>query len=534
VSAPVYDAIVLRGDLNGLTAAAYLAKGGARVLVLDERGATGGEAVTVEFFPGFRVDACLHDVGWIPPGLMRDLELGRHGIEILRPDPAVLAPLPGRGRLLFWRDSMKTAAALREHCPADAARWSEFIGQMQRLSGFLCSLYDGAPPRPTVTGLRDLLALVRVGWRARRLGRSDMVELLRVLPMAVADLLDDWFTSDALKGVLGAAGVSGIFQGPRSGGSAFVLLHHLVGAEPGAFGPRGLVRGGVGRLAGALADAARRFGAEWRGGARAERLVLREGSVRGVVLEGGEEIAARCVASAMDVRRTFEDLLDPAELDPELLAAVRHVRFRGAWAKVHLALGELPRFSGGAASDEADLRGLIVVAPSLDYLERAYDDAKHGALSRRPWLQATIPSLHDGGSSPPGRHVMSVQVQYAPYNLKESSWDDAARARLGDAVVAVLGEWAPNLPGAVLHRQVLAPVDLEARFGLLEGDLHHGELALDQVLFMRPVPACAGYRTPVRGLYLCGSGTHPGGGIVGAAGRNASRVILADLEGGRR
>ncbi len=348
-----------------------------------------------------------------------------------------------------------------------------------------------------------------------------MIDLLRVLPMAVAELLDDWFEADALKGTLAAGAVSGVLQGPRSGGTAFGLLHHLVGQ--GAFRCPATVRGGVGVLAHALAATARQHGAEIRTGAAVERITVKDGRAAGVVLASGEELAARTIVSAADPRRTLLGLVEPIHLDPDVALAVRHIRCRGPLAKVNLALDELPRLPPPGLTGH----GVVSISPSLDYLEHAFDDAKHGAISRKPYCEIRVPSVLDPSLAPRGKHVMSVLVQYAPYHLRDG-WTAAQREALGDAVVATLAEYAPNLPAAILHRQVLTPKDLEDGWGLTEGSLYHGELSLDQILFMRPVPGWSRYRTPLEGLYLCGPGAHPGGGIAGLAGRNAARTILQD------
>ncbi|MDQ3948845.1 MAG: NAD(P)/FAD-dependent oxidoreductase, partial [Gemmatimonadota bacterium] len=379
------------------------------------------------------------------------------------------------------------------------------------------------------TSAADLLSVARLGARLRRLGRIEMVEFLRTVPMSVGELLDDWFETDVLKGALGARGVTGILQGPRSGGTAFVLLHHQVGRPVGAFRAPSAIRGGVGNLSSALAAAAQSFGAEVRTDAEVVRVPVEGGRARGVILRNGDEIAARRVLSSADPRRTLLQLCDPSRLDPEFVRSVRNVRYRGAWAKVNLALGTLPSFSAlrGDGSETA-LRGTISISPSLTYLERAYDDAKYGRVSEHPCLEIRIPSLADPTLAPAGAHVMSIEVQYVPYHLRDGEWDDRARDALGDRVIETLAAYAPDLPGAILHRQVLTPRDLENVFALTEGHAYQGELTLDQILFMRPVAGWSRYRTPVRDLYLCGAGTHPGGGIAGGAGANAARQILKD------
>lgn len=522
-----YDAIVIGAGVNGLTAAACLAKAGLRVLVLERRSAEGGCASTEEMEPGFRVDPCVDDAGWVSPALVDGLELEREGLQLLRSEATVFAPLPGGGHLSLSRDVGRTAESIARFSRGDAARWSAFSARVARLAGFLELLYDAPAPRPVGGGLDDLLRLAALGRRLRALGKTEMVELLRTLPMSVAELLDDWFEGEALKGVLGAGGIRGVFQGPRAGGTAFALLHHHVGEGPGGIRARTAVRGGTGQLARALAAAARRYGAVMRCGAEVIEITVADGRACGVVVHTGERFAARRVVSSADPRRTFLQLTDPVHLDPEFVRAVQHIKLRGACARVNLALGELPRFTGLGGDQSAALRGVISISPSLDYLERAYDDAKYGGISRRPYLEATIPSLGDPTLSPPGRHVMSITMQYAPYRLRDGPWDRDRREALGDTVIETLAEYAPNLPGAILHRQVLTPKDIEEVYGLTEGNLDQGELTLDQILFMRPVPGWSRYRTPIRDLFLCGSGTHPGGRVAGGAGRLAAREILS-------
>jgi phytoene dehydrogenase-like protein len=513
----VPDVVVVGAGLNGLVAAGYLARAGRRVLVLEQRDTIGGTTVTEEIAPGFRCDIVQHDIGWLPPRIAS--ELGCNGVELVRGDPAVVTPLDDGRSLQLSPDTGRSVAALRALSPADAAKWEEFSERMTRLAGFLQALYLAPPPQPLRAAPRDLLALLRLGRRFRGLGRTGMIDLLRVLPMSVAELLDDWFQADALKGTLAAGAVTGLLQGPRSGGTAFGLLHHLVGRA--SFRSPAIVRGGVGVLAQALAATVRRYGAEIRTAAAVQRITVKDGRAIGVVLASGEELAARTIVSAADPRRTLLGLVEPIHLDPDVALAVRHIRCRGPVAKVNLALGELPRLPGLTG------HGVVSISPSLDYLERAFDDAKHGAVSRKPYCEVRVPSLLDPSLAPRGKHVMSVLVQYAPYHLR-NGWTAAQREALGDAVVATLTAYAPNLPAAILHRQVLTPKDLEDGWGLTEGSLYHGELSLDQILFMRPVPGWSRYRTPLDGLYLCGPGTHPGGGMAGLAGRNAARTVLKE------
>lgn len=528
-----YDAVIIGAGLNGLVVAAYLAKAGQRVLVLERRDIVGGSVTTEEVFPGFQFDTCRHDAGWLSPRIISDLKLKKRGLDLIDVDATVFAPHPSGERndyLLLHQDPQRSAALIRKYSRSDGEQWPKFADRVARLASFLKAAYGNAAPAVDATAFGDLVSLASLGTRLRLvLGKTEMVELLRTVPMSVGELLDDWFETDVLKGVIGARGVTGVMQGPRSGGTAFVLLHHQVGLPVGAFRAPSAVRGGVGNVARALAAAAQGFGAELRTGVDVARVQTQGSQAVGVVLRNGDEIAARRVVSGADPRRTFFELCDPTRLDPSFVRSVRHLRYRGAWAKVNLALATLPTFpvlhgNGG----EASLRGTISISPSLTYLERAYDDAKYGRVSSQPHLEIRIPSLADPTLAPAGKHVMSIEVQYAPYHLRDGEWGDATREALGDRVVDVLSTYAPDISSAILHRQVLTPRDLENTFALTEGHAYHGELTLDQILFMRPVAGWSRYRTPVRDLYLCGSGTHPGGGIAGGSGANAAREILRE------
>lgn len=520
-----YDAIVIGSSVEELVAAASLAKEGSHVLVLESGEAPGGPAASEELLPGFHIDPVFADAGFLDPRALRELELERHGVLLLAPDPVLAVPAEHGAPLSVWRDLRKTRASIANRSAGDADRWIGFAERMEAFAGILEEACARPPMRPAGP-LRDLMPFLGLGRRVRSLGRDRMTELLRVLPLPAYDLLDDTFEDELLKGALAATSVRGIFQGPRSPGTALVLLHHHVGSPTGAFGLRTVVRGGVGGLATALAAAARERGVEIRCGTRVVGILNEKGHARGVSLEGGGEIAARAVLSGADPARTFLDLAGATHLDPDFVHAVRQIRFRGGYARVHLALSEAPRFEG--LSDSPD--GSIVIAPGPDYVERAYDDAKHGAVSTRPVLEARIPSLADPSLAPPGRHVMSIDVRFVPVGDAAPAEDGVARDALGDRVVELLAERVPNLPAAILERRVLMPADLVERYGLTGGDPFQGELGLDQLLFMRPVPGWASYRTPIEGLYLCGPGTHPANAITGASGRNAANAIHEDLE----
>lgn len=483
-----FDVVVIGAGIDGLVAAHCLARVGRRVLVLDR----------------YTEPDPWADVGWVPPRVARDLAVARHGLRVVHADPWLTVPLPAGGRLELWRDVGKTADAIRRVNPGDAARWPAFCERMARLAHLLESLYTAPAPDPMERGIGGLARLSRIAWRVRRLGRRGMVDLLRVLPMSVHDLLDDWFETDVLKGAIAAGSVRNLRQGPRAGGTAFSLLHHHAGSPPGVF------RAARSNLPAVLASMP---GVEVRRGPEAEtsQISMENGRASGVVLADGKEIDAPIVLSAAAPVRTLLELLDPGWLDPELVRAVRHIRSRGVTARVALRLNRDPAF------------GTLAIAPSLAYLERAYDAAKYGRVSEQPYLEARCDAGSDGGA-----YEVDVCVQYAPHSLADGAWDDARRDRLGDLCVEMLADHVPDLRDTVVGRTVLAPPDLEARFGWPEGQPYHAELALDQALFMRPTPQLATYRAPVPGLYLCGPAMHPGGGIAGATGANAAKVVLRD------
>jgi len=517
-----WDAIVIGGGLNGLTAATALARAGRRTLVLERRQIAGGTATTEEFAPGFRADGTLHDVGWLAPPVADLMGLGR--FELVRPDPQAIVPLPDGGVFTLPAAPREAVEAIRRFSAADAAAWEEFCAGMDRLAGFLATIALAPAPRPLDLSPGNLVPLLSLGRRVRGLGRAGMIDLLRIVPMSAAELLSDRFECEPLKGAVAAAGLAHLFQGPRAGGTAFTLLHHHMGAGAGRFRGRGFVRGGAGVLADAFAAAARAAGAEIRFSAEVAAIRLAGGRLRGVALAGGDEIDAPAVLSSVDPRRTLLGMVPAEALDPELARSVSHIKCRGVMVKVRLALAEAPRLRGAAGGELP--AGILSLTPDLDTMERAYDDAKHGGISRRPVVEAFLPTRLDPSLAPAGRHVLTAWGQFAPYRLSEGGWDAGRREAAGDAIVAALAEAAPNIPGAILHRQVLTPVDLENRLGAPEGNLYQGEMTLDQILFMRPVGGWARHETPVDGLWLCGTGTHPGGGLPGAAGMLGARAAL--------
>jgi phytoene dehydrogenase-like protein len=520
-----YDAIVIGSGHNGLVCAAYLARAGRRVLALERRETVGGAAVTEEVFPGFRFSVFSYVVSLLRPEVIRELDLPRHGLQIL-PLESTLTPLPNGDYLAQWNDHDQNRRELARHSLRDAEAYDEFGRLMHQMARAVKPLLGMVPPDPASFDPRDWVSLARLASHLRGLGPAQFHALTKLLTMSSADYLDEWFETEALKATKSASGVIGTLAGPRSPGTAYVLLHHYMGEIDGVFRAWGFAKGGNGSVSAAIADAARAFGADIRTGAAVSRVLIEHGRATGVVLEDGEEIRARHVASSADPRRTFLDLVGAEHLSPEFTQALGRFRFRGASGKVNLALAELPSFTC-LPGNGMHLRGAISVSPSVDYLERAFDQAKYGEFSTHPYLDIVIPSAIDPDMAPPGRHVMSIFAQYAPYHLN-GGWTDARREAFGDAVIDTLAEYAPNLKSAILHRQVITPADIERTAGIAEGNIFHGELSLQQMFFLRPVPGWANYRTPIRGFYQCGAGTHPGGGVMGASGRNAAFAMLKD------
>ncbi|HUE87409.1 MAG TPA: NAD(P)/FAD-dependent oxidoreductase [Vicinamibacterales bacterium] len=523
-----YDVVVIGGGHNGLTCAAYLARAGRKVLVLERRHVLGGAAVTEEVFPGFKFSVASYVVSLLRPEIIRDLDLPRHGMELL-PLDGTFTPMPNGDYLWRVNDHYKTRREIARHSRLDAEAYDDYGKAMIEMGRFAKPILSMTPPDPTSLDPRGLLELLAIGKRFRAMRHHDRVNQIQLLTMSAVDFLDQWFETDVLKATMSASGIIGTFLGVRSPGTAYVLLHHYMGEIDGSFRSWGLARGGTGGVSNAIGAAAREFGAEIRTEAPVARIRRKGASATGVVLENGDEISADVVVSSVDPHLTFLTFMDPRELPDEFVEGVRRYKYRGSSGKVNLALDALPEFTCKPGAGH-HLRGAISISPSIDYMEQAYDDAKYGRFSRRPYMDIVIPSLTDSSVAPPGKHVMSCFVQYAPYHLREGSWDNQREA-FGDAVVNALAEHAPNIKDIILHRQVLTPLDIERTFGLTEGNIFQGELTLEQLFFLRPVPGWAQYVTPVERLYMCGSATHPGGGIMGAPGKNAAERILKEVRG---
>jgi phytoene dehydrogenase-like protein len=526
-----YDVTIIGGGHNGLVTACYLAKGGLKTLVLERREVVGGGAVTEEIAPGFRVSALDHAAGPFSAEVAADLKLSRHGLEMIVPPARVLA-LGADGRsLCVYEDVGQTVSEIEKFSSHDAKSYPEFVNSFARIGRVLAPLISMTPPSIDEPSKADLWQLGKVGLAFRKLGKKDEYRLLRWGPMAVADLVSEWFETELLRATVAARGIHGAFAGPWSAGTSLGLLWQAA-LDGSAIGSATYARRGMGALSTALAEAAKAAGVEIRTSAGVAAVAGANSDSPKVVLESGEEIESRVVVSNADPRTTFLKLVDPVDLDPNFLVKIRNYRAPGTVAKINLALDALPAF-GGVNGDKTKLSGRIHIGPEIDYLERAFDASKYGEFSAEPYLDVAIPSIGDPSLAPEGKHVMSVHVQFAPYKLKQGDWT-TRREELEQNVIGVLERYAPGLRDLILARQVITPLDLQQTYGLSGGHIHHGEQALDQFFTFRPLIGWAQYRTPLKRLYLCGAGTHPGGGLTGVNGANAAREIQRDLKAGHR
>jgi phytoene dehydrogenase-like protein len=522
-----YDAIVVGGGHNGLICAAYLARAGQRVAVLEARARVGGAAVTEEVWPGYRVSVLSYVVSLLRPAVVRELRLERFGYEVYPLDPAYFMPFPDGRHFFYWEDVERAAVEVAKFSAHDARALLDYDRVMGRLVALVRPLLDQAPPRWDRPRAGELGSLLSWGRHLLR-QRNQLRELADIMTMSVSDYLDQWFEDPAIKGALSPGGVIGAWAGPRSPGTAYVLLHHRIGEAGGQRGGWGFVKGGMGALSEILATAGRAHGVEIHTGSKVARISVKGDRIQGVVLEDGTELASPRVISTVHPRTTLLDLVGRQHLPSGLVEEMERYRSRSGSAKVNLALAELPNFRALPGVELGSQHPEFIINPSIDYLDRAWGDAVAGRWSQDPMMDCVIPTTKDRTLAPRGRHILTCFVQYAPYQLQGSSWAQE-REKFADRVVEVLGEYAPNLPGAVLHRQVVTPLDMEREYGLLGGNIFQGEMSLDQLFLLRPAAAAGSYRTPVVGLYLGGAGTHPGGGVMGAPGRNAARVVLADL-----
>jgi phytoene dehydrogenase-like protein len=520
------DVVIIGGGHNGLVTAFYLAKAGFKPLVLERRPQVGGAAITDEFHPGFRCSTLSHSAGPIRADIVRDMQLEKYGAKFITPETCVTALSPDGRALSLYPGKKESAESIAAFSQKDAAKYPEFANSLEKIGKVLAEALATTPPDIDHPSTGDLWSMLKTGRALRNLGKRDMYRVLRWGPMAVADLVAEYFETELLRAVIAARGIFGTFLGPWSAGSSLQLLIRAAG-DPHPAGTPFFAAGGMGALTQAMASAAQAAGAEIRTCAEVIEIRVKDGAATGVLLSTGEEITAKAVISNADPKRTLLKLTDPVHLSPDFVRRLQHYRGNGTVAKVNLALSALPTFTALKNGNAAALNGRIHIGHEIDYLERAFDESKYGDFSRQPYLEATIPSLTDPTLAPVGKHVMSIYMQYAPYKLK-GNWEEQRKA-LGQTVVQTLAQYAPNLPELILTHQIITPLDLEEVYGLTGGQIFHGDLALDQFFTMRPLLDWARYKTPIENLYLCGSGTHPGAGLTGGSGANAAREILKML-----
>ena len=517
-----YDAIIIGGGHNGLTAAAYLARAGKKVLVLERRYVLGGAAVTEEIFPGFKFSVCSYVISLLKSNVIRELMLPRFGLKIL-PLESTFTPLDN-DYLFRTSDGDQTYKEIYRHSPKDAETYKRFGPLMGQIGMAVRPILETIAPNPLNPSISDLVALKKLLNHVKGLSNEHFEYLCKLMTMSSADFLDEWFEFEPLKATMAASGIIGTFMGPRSPGSAYIMLHHYMGDIDGAFRAWGFQKGGTGELSMTIARSAKHFGADIMTEAPVKKVITKNNKAIGVALENGDEYKSNIVISGLDPKLTFLKLVDEKELPSDFIQDIKNFRIRGSSGKVNLALDGLPNFTS-LPGDGPHLRGAISISPNYNHLEKAYDDAKYGNFSKEPYMDIILPSVLDPDMAPPGKHVMSCFVQYAPYNIN-GGWNDSKREDFGDAVINTLARYAPNIKDIILHRQVLTPKDLETTFGLTEGNIFHGELTLQQLFSLRPAVKWADYTTPIKNYFQCGSGTHPGGGITGSPGEMAAKKIL--------
>jgi phytoene dehydrogenase-like protein len=528
------DVLIIGAGHNGLVTAGYLARAGLRVTVLERRHVVGGASVTEEPWPGFKISSLSYLCSLLQPRIIRELELAKFGYHLYPKDPSFFTAYPDGRHLFFWQDMSKTVAEIAKFSKRDAELYPQYEHELAQLAEWVEGLLLETPPNIIRRKLSDLLQMGKLGMNALKLGDAGLVRMVKIMTQSAKDFLQERFESEQIKTTLATDGVIGTNGGPSTPGTAYILLHHLMGGAAGARGLWGFVRGGMGAISQALAQSAQAKGAIIRTNAGVEKILIKDGRAYGAVLTSGEEVKAKVVVSNAEPKRTFLQLIEAQQLDEEFRQAIERFRVEGSVVKINLALDGLPNFKAfpNKSDKEVNLphRTTMHFCPTLEYVDRAWEDALQGRPSTKPMLECTIPSAYDDSLAPPGQHVMNIFAQYAPYSLKEGQWTQALKDQFAERCLDAIAEYAPNIREIILHRQIISPLDMEQEYGLTGGNIFHGEMNLDQLFFMRPVAGWANYRTPVQNLYLCGSGTHPGGGVMGAPGFNAAREILKDLK----
>jgi phytoene dehydrogenase-like protein len=529
-----FDVLIIGAGHNGLVAAGYLARADLKVAALERRPVLGGACVTEEVWPGFKVSTLSYLCSLLQPQIVRELDLKAFGYHIYPKDPSFFTAFPDGRHIFFWQGMAKTVAEIAKFSRRDAEYYPRYEEELAHLAEWVESLLLETPPNIVRRRLSDMAALGKFGLRALKLGDEGVTRMVKIMTQSVRDFLEARFESEEIKTTLATDGVIGTNGGPATPGTAYILLHHVMGGAAGARGLWGFIRGGMGAISDALARSAESKGAVIRANAEVERILIKDGKAYGVALKSGEEIHAKVVVSNADPKRTFLGLVERERLDEDFRRSIENFRVEGSSFKINLALDGLPDFTAypnrGGREPGLPHKTTMHVCPSMDYVDRAWEDAKQGRPSTNPMLECTIPTAYDDSIAPPGKHIMCIFAQYAPYTLKDAAWDQAMKERFADRCIDALAEYAPNIRNIILHRQVISPLDMEREYGLSGGNIFHGEMDLDQLFFMRPVAGWAKYRTPIRNLYLCGSGTHPGGGVMGAPGLNAAREVLRDLK----
>ncbi len=528
------DIVIIGGGHNGLVTAAYLARAGLSVTVLERRAVLGGASVTEQPWPGYKVSTLSYLCSLLQPRIINDLELHRHGYHLYPKDPSFFSVFPDGRHLFFWQDMNATQKELAKFSKRDSEIYPDFEHQLARLADWVEGLLMTTPPNIVRRKFRDLIGMGKLGLEAIRFRDPEVVHLIKIMTQSIRVYLDERFESDHIKATLATDGVIGTNGGPSTPGTAYIMLHHVMGGATGVRGLWGFARGGMGAISEAIGRSAQAAGAHIRTNADVANVLVREGRAYGVALADGEEIHARAVVSSADPKITFLKLIEPQNLDEDFLSEIRKIRIEGCSLKINLALDALPDFKdypGRGLGHQH--KATIHICPSMDYVDRAWEDASAGRPSDNPMLEITIPTTYDDSLAPPGKHIMCIFAQYAPYTLRDANWD-SIKEGFADRCINMLAEYAPNIHQAIIHRQVISPLDLEREYSLTGGNIFHGDMTVDQLFFMRPVAGWAQYRTPVNGLYMCGSGTHPGGGVMAAPGFNAAREILSDWRGRKK